>query len=149
MRREDMQQSCDEIKHIFLTFKNIDRQVTQNFEKRTGISLTRFEMLSTLSNKGQISQIEFQQSLKIDQAAITRHLKILEEKNLVIRSRNKQNNREVIVEITAAGKKALENCDLDRKQFFEELFNGFTKQEAQQLQILVSKLMGNAEKQFL
>lgn len=141
-----MEQSCEEIKHIFLMFKNLDRQVTQNFEKRTGISLTRYEMLYTLYKRGQLSQIELQQSLKIDQAAITRHLKILEEENFVIRNRNKQNNREVIVEITDAGENFLKHCDLDRKRFFDDLFNGFTEQEIQQLRILVSKLMDNTGK---
>ena len=142
-----MAQSYEEMKQVLFMFKNIDRQFTCNFEKRTGISLTRYEMLFTLAKKGQLSQIEFQQSLKIDQAAITRHLKILEEKALVMRNRNKQNNREVIVEITEAGKKILERCDLDKKQFFDELFNGMTEQEIQQLNLLVGKLMSNTKKQ--
>ncbi|QCR32697.1 MarR family winged helix-turn-helix transcriptional regulator [Lysinibacillus sp. SGAir0095] len=144
-----MQQSCEEIKHIFLMLKTIDRQVTQNFEKRTGISLTRYEMLHTLLTKGQLSQIELQQSLKIDQAAITRHLKILEEKSFVIRTRNKQNNREVIVQITDNGKGELEHCDLDRKQFFDELFNKFTDQDIQQFQLFVRRLLDNTEKHFI
>lgn len=142
-----MNQSYVEMKRVFLMFKNIDRQFTYHFEKRTGISLTRYEMLYTLSCRGQLSQIELQQSLKIDQAAITRHLKILEENSLVIRNRNKQNNREVIVQITDAGKQLLEQCDVDKKQFFDELFNDFTGQEIQQLQSLISKLMDNTEKQ--
>ncbi|MFP3919373.1 MarR family transcriptional regulator [Lysinibacillus telephonicus] len=141
-----MQQSCEEKKHILLMFKNLDRQVTQNFEKRTGISLTRYEILYTLLKRGQLSQIELQHSLKIDQAAITRHLKLLEENNFVIRNRNKQNNREVIVEITDAGKNALEHCDLERKQFFDDLFHECTEQEIQQLQTLVKKLLNNSEK---
>lgn len=127
-------------------FKNLDRQVTQSFEKRTGISLTRYEILYTLLKRGQLSQIELQQSLKIDQAAITRHLKLLEEKSYVIRNRNKQNNREVIVQITDEGKNVLEHCDLDRKQFFDDLFYECTEQEISQLQILVKKLLSNTEK---
>lgn len=141
-----MQQSCEEKKHILLMFKNLDRQVTQSFEKRTGISLTRYEILYTLLKRGQLSQIELQQSLKIDQAAITRHLKLLEEKSYVIRNRNKQNNREVIVQITDEGKNVLEHCDLDRKQFFDDLFYECTEQEISQLQILVKKLLSNTEK---
>lgn len=141
-----MQHSCEEKKNILLMFKNLDRQVTQSFEKRTGISLTRYEILYTLLKRGQLSQIELQQSLKIDQAAITRHLKLLEEKSYVIRNRNKQNNREVIVQITDEGKNVLEHCDLDRKQFFDDLFYECTEQEISQLQILVKKLLSNTEK---
>lgn len=142
-----MDQSCEDVKNMMFMFKNIDRQVTQNFEKCTGISLTRYEILYILLESGQLSQIELQKKLKIDQAAITRHLKILEEKNFVHRNRNKQNNREVIVEITDNGKSVLENCDSNKTQFFDALFHDFTTKEVQQLQMMLKKLMVNSEKQ--
>jgi len=129
--------------------KTIDRQVTHNFEKRTGISFTRYEMLHILLNRGKLPQTELQQSLKIDQAAITRHLKILEDKSFVLRERNKQNNREVIVEITDEGRKVLEDCDGNRKQFFDDLFIDFSEEEKRQLQTLVTKLLDNSNKQFI
>ncbi|HWK21621.1 MAG TPA: MarR family transcriptional regulator [Ureibacillus sp.] len=144
-----MQHSCDELKHIFLMFQNINRQFTQSFEKETGISLTRYEMLYTLFTKGDLSQSELQHVLKIDQAAITRHLKILEQKSFVIRNRNQQNNREVIVQITDVGKEVLEHCDVDRKQFFDKLFSGFSEQQVHQLQLLTEKLMVNTENNFI
>ncbi|MGE8207650.1 MarR family winged helix-turn-helix transcriptional regulator [Heyndrickxia sp. NPDC080065] len=140
-----MQISHQEMKQIFLMIKNIDIHVTQHFEKRTGISLTRYEILFTLFEKGRLSQMGLQHELKIDQAAITRHLKILEEKGFVTRNRNEQNNREVIVQITEAGKDILGNCYLDKKRFMDELFGGFTEQEMKQLQILVKKLNRNAD----
>lgn len=60
-----MDQSCEDVKNMMFMFKNIDRQVTQNFEKCTGISLTRYEILYTLLNSGQLSQIELQKKLKM------------------------------------------------------------------------------------
>jgi len=141
-----MQVSHQEMKQIFLMFKNIERHVTQHFEKRLGISLTRYEILYKLLEMGLLSQIGLQQEMKIDQAAITRHLKILEGKGFVTRNRNEQNNREVIVQITEAGKDILRNCDVDKNQFIAELFGGFSEQEVKHLQILVKKLDHNVEK---
>ncbi|WP_044355696.1 MarR family winged helix-turn-helix transcriptional regulator [Paenibacillus sp. E194] len=141
-----MQVSHQEMKQIFLMFKNMERHVTQHFEKRLGISLTRYEILYKLLEMGLLSQIGLQQEMKIDQAAITRHLKILEGKGFVTRNRNEQNNREVIVQITEAGKDILRNCDVDKNQFISELFGGFSEQEVKQLQILVKKLDHNVEK---
>lgn len=141
-----MQVSHQEMKQIFLMFKNMERHVTQHFEKRLGISLTRYEILYKLDEKGRLSQIGLQQEMKIDQAAITRHLKILQGKGFVTRNRNEQNNREVIVQITEAGKDILRNCDVDKNQFIAELFGGFSEQEVKQLQILVKKLDHNVEK---
>lgn len=141
-----MQMSLQEMKQIFLMIKNIDRQVTQYFEKRTGISLTRYEILYKLLEKGPLSQMKLRHELKIDQAAITRHLKILEEERYVTRHRNEQNNREVIVQITEAGKDILDNCQLGKKCFMDEMFGSFTEQELKQLQILVKKFESEAEK---
>lgn len=138
--------SQQEMKQIFLMIKNIDRHVTQYFEKRTGISLTRYEILYKLLEKGQLSQMKLRHELKIDQAAITRHLKILEEECYVTRNRNAQNNREVIVQITEAGKETLNNCDLDKNRYMLELFGSFTAQELKQLQALIKKFEGEAEK---
>lgn len=140
-----MAKSFKEIKQTLLMLKSVNRRVAQNFEKKTGISLTRYEILQTVLDKQQLSQVELQQTLKIDQAAITRHLKILEEENLVVRNRNQQNNREVIVQITAVGINALENCNLGKSQFIDELFNGFTEQEIHMLQTLMKKLIINTE----
>ncbi|SYX83916.1 MarR family winged helix-turn-helix transcriptional regulator [Paenibacillus alvei] len=141
-----MQVSHQEMKQIFLMFKNMERHVTQHFEKRLGISLTRYEILHKLLEMGLLSQIGLQQEMKIDQAAITRHLKILEGKGFVTRNRNERNNREVIVQITETGKDILRNCDVDKNQFIAELFGGFSEQEVKQLQILVKKLDHNVEK---
>lgn len=141
-----MEKSHQELKELFLMFKNIDRRITQCFEKRAGISLTRYELLYKLLTKGRITQISLQQELNIDQAAITRHLKLLEEQQLVHRQRNELNNREIIVEITDIGKKLLTGCDGDRHQFINELYKDFTTEEIDQLQVLVRKLNHNTER---
>ncbi len=48
-----------------------------------------------------------QDRLKIDQAALTRHFKILEKEGLVERQRNPENQREVLVEATKYAKEQL------------------------------------------
>lgn len=48
-----------------------------------------------------------QERLKIDQAALTRHFKILETEGLVERHRNPENQREVLVEATKYAKEQL------------------------------------------
>jgi len=141
-----MDKSHQELKELFLMLKNIDRRITQCFEKRAGISLTRSELLCMLLTNGKIPQIALQQQLNIDQAAITRHLKLLEEQQLVHRQRNELNNREIIVEITDTGRKLLTSCNGDREQFINELYAGFSTEEIDQLQMLIKKLNDNTER---
>ena len=51
--------------------------------------------------------------LEIDAAAITRHLKKLEESGYINKRRNKENNREIYIEITEASKIKLNSCTKD------------------------------------
>ncbi len=74
--------------------------MTTKFEEKTGFSITRYELMQILKENAPCSQSLIQEKLKIDSAAVTRHLKVLEEKAYVTRERNKKNNREVIVNIT-------------------------------------------------
>lgn len=140
-----MSASQNELKQVFLMLKNIDRRVTQAFEKRTGISLTRYEILFALEENRQMTQTALQQSLAIDQAAITRHLKILEEQHLVTRKRNEKNNREVLVAISNEGMQLLNSCNMGKEQFMDDLYAGFAPEEIQQLTVMMNRLNQNAE----
>ena len=61
-----MSASQNELRQLFLMLKNIDRRVTYSFEKRTGISVTRYEILLALAENGQMIQTTLQQMLEID-----------------------------------------------------------------------------------
>lgn len=90
MKKGVPEAKMEQLKQIILLMKTIDRQVTKQFEQQTDISMTRYELLFTLINKGTVSQQILKQALQIDQAAITRHLKLLEDEQLVERKRNEK-----------------------------------------------------------
>lgn len=127
---------------LFYKLKLANQEMTTRFEKETGFSITRYELLLFLKEKGQCSQGELQQVLKIDSAAITRHLKILEAKGYVIRERNKLNNREIFITLTEHSKKALERCEHKYNSSEDKLNLGLTVQEEMVLLELLTKLLG-------
>lgn len=135
----------NDLRQVFLMLKSIDRRVTLSFEKRTGISLTRYEILYALEENDIMTQTALQQTLAIDQAAITRHLKILEEQQLVTRERNEKNNREILVAISPEGTKLLNGCNMGKEQCMGDLYKGFTADEIKQLGGLINRLNENAE----
>ncbi|MBM7710267.1 MarR family winged helix-turn-helix transcriptional regulator [Enterococcus lemanii] len=100
-----------ELSKLFYQLKLVNQELTTKFEKATGLSLTRYELMLILNEKGPCSQTVLQNELKIDSAAVTRHLKVLEEKKYVTRERNKENNREVFVAITPTASQALAKCE--------------------------------------
>ncbi|MGB3102617.1 MAG: MarR family transcriptional regulator, partial [Psychrobacillus psychrotolerans] len=82
----------------------------------------------------------------IDQSAITRHLKLLEEQQYVERKRNEKNNREVLVTISDKGRELLEGCTMFKDQFMNDLYDDFSDSDLQQLKQFLTRLNHNVEK---
>lgn len=122
--------------------KIIEIKVTNIFEKRLEISLTRFQIIKYLYEVEVATPKRIAQILEIDAAAITRHLKKLEERGYVRKRRNEDNNREVLVEITQFSKNKIDQCvkETDVRTLIDE---EFTDEDFKQLGILLNKFNNN------
>ena len=122
--------------------KLLERKVTNIFEGKLGISLTRFQIIKYLYEVEIATPKQISQILKIDAAAITRHLKKLEEGGYVRKRRNEDNNREVLVEITQFSKSKIDQCvkETDVRTLIDE---EFTDEDFKRLGILLNKLNNN------
>lgn len=122
--------------------KILERKVADIFEKRLGISLTRFQIIKYLYEVEVATPKQIAQILEIDAAAITRHLKKLEEGGYVRKRRNEDNNREVLVEITKFSMSKIDQCvkETDIRTLIDE---EFTDEDFKQLKILLNKFNDN------
>ena len=122
--------------------KILERKVADIFEKKLEISLTRFQIIKYLYEVEVATPKQIAQILKIDAAAITRHLKKLEEGGYVRKKRNEDNNREVLVEITQFSKSKIDQCvkEIDVRMLIDE---EFTDEDFKQLVILLNKFNNN------
>ena len=124
-----------------------DQIITQLFEKQLGISLTRYQILQFLLQKSPCNQIAVQEKLQIDQAALTRHFKVLESENYVSRERNPINHREVLVELTQEAKnQLLVSPPQHHLKVKEQMENILSVAEQQELTTLLTKLVSGLEK---
>ena len=124
-----------------------DQTITQLFEKQLGISLTRYQILQFLLQESPCNQIAVQEKLQIDQAALTRHFKILESEGYVKRNRNPINQREVLVELTQEAKnQLLVNPPKHHLKVKEQMENILSTGEQQELITLLTKLVSGLEK---
>lgn len=124
-----------------------DQIITQLFEKQLGISLTRYQILQFLLQKSPCNQIAVQEKLQIDQAALTRHFKVLESENYVSRERNPINQREVLVELTQEAKnQLLVSPPQHHLKVKEQMENILLVAEQQELTTLLTKLVSGLEK---
>ena len=122
--------------------KILERKVADIFEKKLGISLTRFQIIKYLYEVEVATPKQIAQILEIDAAAITRHLKKLEEGGYVRKRRNEDNNREVLVEITQFSISKIDQCikETDIRTLIDE---EFTDEDFKQLEILLNKFNDN------
>ena len=118
--------------------KVIERKIANIFEKKLGISLTRFQIIKYLYEVDVAMPKQLSKILEIDAAAITRHLKKLEESGYINKRRNKENNREIYVEITEASKNKIDSCtkDTDIRNIISE---DFTDDDLKNLTKLLDK----------
>jgi len=124
-----------------------DQTITQLFEKQLGISLTRYQILQFLLQKSPCTQIAVQEKLRIDQAALTRHFKILESEGYVSRNRNPINQREVLVELTQEAKnQLLVNPPKHHLRVKEQMESILSTTEQRELITLLTKLVSGLEK---
>ena len=127
---------------LLLDLKILEIKVANIFEKRSEISLTRFQIIKYLYDVEVATPKQIAQSLEIDAAAITRHIKILEEGEYITKRRNEQNNREVFVELTQYSKNKVDQCvkETDVRQFIGP---EFTNDDFEQLVKLLNKFNNN------
>ncbi|MGO1470159.1 MAG: MarR family winged helix-turn-helix transcriptional regulator [Tissierella sp.] len=100
----------NELSNMLHRLRSIEYKLTQNFEDKTGFRLTRYQILSFVKENDGCNQEEIRKFIQIDRSAITRHLKVLEEKGYVTRERNKDNAREVVVSLSDFAKSELKKC---------------------------------------
>ena len=135
-----MSLSLREGSQLLCQLKVLDQKITKVFEEQVGLSLTRYELLMILKERQPCLQTEIQEHLKIDSGAVTRHLKILEEKQYVTRQRNPENNREVLVHLTEKAQQELQQCTAKQQTVTEIIPSTFTKDDCRQLKELLTKL---------
>lgn len=127
---------------LLYNLKILDKKLIDLFEKKIGISLTRFQIIKYLHEVSFTTAKQLAQSLEIDAAAITRHLRILEQEGYVIKRRNEFNNREVFVELSQKALDEVGRCEKEtnvRDLIGEE----FTTEDLQNLVQLLNKFNKN------
>lgn len=118
-----------EYSKITFLMRVLNNQLNTKFERTMNMNSSRYELLHYLLDGKSYTQTHLQKLVNIDRAAITRHVKALEEEGYVTRERNPLNNREIFVRITDKGKADTIQCQMDKNHFNNELFEDFTKDD--------------------
>ncbi|WP_339221984.1 MarR family transcriptional regulator [Paenibacillus sp. FSL H8-0332] len=128
---------------IFELLQALHKEIGPKFERCAGMTPTRFRLLQELYRISEISQISLQKLLEIDPAAVTRHLKGLEENGMIARRNNPADNRVTLVTLTAHGREHIDAYRENKTEFIGDLLAGFNEQERTELAEMLTRLQYN------
>ncbi|MFG3443113.1 MarR family winged helix-turn-helix transcriptional regulator [Bacillus velezensis] len=136
---------CSEEGEILYQLQSLHKVIGTKFEACTGISQSRLELLAVLFYVDEISQSDLQKKVNIDGAAVTRHLKQLEAKEMVTRRRKPEDNRIILVRLTDQGRERIEASKKEKERFIKEMLAGVSEEERNMLKNVLSQMQNNIE----
>ncbi len=123
------------ILHIIGNLRHSGVEATSEVE----LSYPQILILYALLNKGAATITELSQSMKVTQGVVSRMVDRLEEKDMVERSRDREDRRVVTVRLSAAGRKhAMSMIDLHLDVIKQELMKIPAKDRDTFLEVLMS-----------
>ncbi|HEY2492070.1 MAG TPA: MarR family winged helix-turn-helix transcriptional regulator [Paenibacillus sp.] len=138
-----MTPSLSEEAHIFGKLQSLNKQISTKFERCAGISPSRLQILNQLYQVDEISQTTLQKEVKIDNAAVTRHLKQLEVAGMVSRRNNPDDNRVTLVTLTDHGRQEIIAYKNEKQQFITQLLKDFDDHERSALSDMLNRMINH------
>ncbi|WP_138496491.1 MarR family winged helix-turn-helix transcriptional regulator [Paenibacillus pinistramenti] len=143
-----MTASPDRREQILQLLHGLGNRISPRFERCTGISSTRFEILHELCQAEELNQSMLQKAIQVDSAAITRHLKQLEADGVVTRRRNPEDNRITFVRLTEEGRARIDGYRKEKNNLIQQVMHNFSDEEITRLAQYLERLQNNMDERF-
>jgi DNA-binding MarR family transcriptional regulator len=114
---------------LFRQLASAGSESRQAFDQLIGMSQIRRQLLTLLSEIGEISHAALQQQLTVDGATITRLVKQFESEGVLSRRLDPQDNRYTLVSLTASGHAIVAGLRAAHRAFQTRLLDGISKEE--------------------
>jgi DNA-binding MarR family transcriptional regulator len=115
----------------------------QVFDQHVGMSQIRRQLLTLLSEIGEVSHAALQQQLAVDGATITRLVKQFESEGVLSRRLDPQDNRYTLVSLTVSGQQIVAGLSAAHSLFQTRLLDGIPKEEQEIVLRVLERLRAN------
>lgn len=115
----------------------------QAFDQHVGMSQLRRQLLTLLSEIGEVSHAALQQQLAIDGATVTRLVKQFESEGVLSRRLDPQDNRYTLVSLTVSGQQIVARLSAAHSLFQARLLAGIPKEEQEMVLRVLECLRAN------
>ncbi len=119
------------------------KEMGQAFTASVSTSCTKLEILHAIERRKELSQLELQQQLGLDAAAITRHLQQLKQQQLIASRKPEQDKRVTLISLTDSGKAELMELEAKRRQCLEEMTRDFSDHEIAAMTAYMNRIASN------
>jgi DNA-binding MarR family transcriptional regulator len=118
-------------------------ETRQSFDQYIGMSQIRRQLLTLVSQKGEVSHAALQQQLAVDGATITRLVKQFESEGVLSRRLDPQDNRYTLISLTDSGHSMVAELQAAHSAFQTRLLAGITREEQEIMVRALEKLRTN------
>ena len=112
----------------------LHRQIDQILQERLGIGLSQLKILELLEHSSQIKQKSLARSLGQTEASVSRQIKLLQHKGMLLTQTDPQEHRRRLAMLTTKGVKITLAAREVVAQFYQTVLAGLTPREQDQLQ---------------
>jgi len=130
-------------RRIFELLQDLNKALAPKFEQCAGISPTRLRLLDELYRVDGVSQNVLQRKIGIDPAAVTRHLRGLEEKGMIVRRTHPDDSRATLVSLSDHGRATIGHYRGERERFMNSLLVGFPEDDKRAAEAMLTRLLHN------
>jgi DNA-binding MarR family transcriptional regulator len=117
-----------------------DRHLDQH-----SITVTQWEALNYLSSTKSIRQIDFATKMDINRGSAMRSLRRLEEEGFIKQLPNESDDRSLVVEVTALGKRRMEQASTVLENFAKEVAGAISRTELKTLSTILNQMVENTK----
>jgi DNA-binding MarR family transcriptional regulator len=116
------------------------RQSDQVLQEQLGIGMSQFRILQTLQANPSIQQKQIASLLGQTEASISRQVKLMQARGMIVAEANPQNRREHLTVLLPKGERLLEAGAQVLEQYHEPAFAGLSRKDQAKLAELLSRL---------
>jgi DNA-binding MarR family transcriptional regulator len=128
---------------FFQHLASVCSESRQAFDQHVGMSQIRRQLLTRLSEIGEISHAALQQHLAADGATITRLVKQFESEGVLSRRLDPQDNRYTLVSLTVSGQHVVAGLRAAHRLFQTRLLAGIPREEQEMVLRVLERLRAN------
>lgn len=107
----------------------LSRASDQILQEQLGIGLSQYKILTTLHDHSHIQQRMIASMLGQTEASISRQIKILTEKGMLVSLKNPSNQREHLADLTPRGLRVIQAAERALAQYHKEFFSGLNEKQ--------------------